>query len=237
MAYNFPGSDQKSFVGIKLYEGGVVVSEQMLKAGEDYIHEGEVRIMAIELNMAQNWTDLPEEPWAKIRIEPRGLPGFDVDFGLDKDEYEPYSTIEVDLMTHNIGDAKADDVTVYVDAEALNVVHGKLRHHYSTIERGDLVDCETDTEAFDPIMLRFDVPSVIEDRTFNLTVMIEYDDMIDTRYSYSASHPVKVCGMFKFSKSINDNIYMDETATVPDIAAKRGHTPDQLDYCERHTAA
>ena len=167
VAYNFPRSDQKSFVGIKLYENGVVVSEQMLKDGEDYIHEEEVRITAIELNMAQNWTDTPEEPWAKIRIEPRGLPDFDVDFELDKDEYEPYSTVEVDLTIQNIGDAKADDVTVYVDAEDLDVVQGKLRHHYSTIKSGDLIDCKTDTEAFDPITLRFDVPAVIEDRTFN----------------------------------------------------------------------
>ncbi|MEA1908762.1 MAG: hypothetical protein U9N43_07005, partial [Euryarchaeota archaeon] len=214
VAYNFPRSDQKSFVGIKLYEDGVVVSEQMLRAGEDYIHEGEVRITAIELNMAQNWTNLPEEPWAKIRIEPRGLPGFDVDFELDKDEYEPYSTIEVDLTIQNIGDAKADDVTVHVDAEALDAVQGKLRHHYSTIDRGDLLYCETDTEAFDPITLRFDAPSVIEDCIFNLTVMIEYDDIKDNSYSSSVSYPVKVRGMFKFSKSINDNIYMDETATV-----------------------
>ena len=214
VAYNFPISNQKSFVGIKLYEDGVVVSEQMLKAGEDYIHEGEVRITAIELNMGQNWTDLPEEPWAKIRIEPRGLPGFDVNFELDKNEYEPYSTIEVDLTIQNIGNAKADDVNVCIDAEGLDVIHGKLRHHHSTIERGYLVDCETDTEAFDPITLRFDVPSVIEDRTFNLTVVIEYDDIKDTRCSYSVSYPVKVCSMFKFSKSINDNIYMDEIATV-----------------------
>ena len=214
VAYNFPRSDQKSFVGIKLYEDGVVVSEQMLKAGEDYIHKDEVRITAIELNMAQSWTDLPEEPWAKIMIEPRGLPGFDVNFELDKNEYEPHSTIEVDLTIQNIGDAKADDVTVYVDAEALNMVQGKLRHHYSTIKSGDLIDCETDTEAFDPITLRFDVPAVIEDRTFNLTVMIEYDDIKDTKYSYSVSCPVKICSLLKFSKSINDNIYMDETATV-----------------------
>ncbi len=215
VAYNFPRSDQKSFVGIKLYEDGIVVSEPMLRAGEDYIYEDEVRITAIELNMAeQNWTDLPEEPWAEIMIEPRGLPGFDVDFELDDDEYEPYSTVEADLTIQNIGDAEADDVTVYVDAEDLDVVQGKLRHHYSTIERGELLDGETDTEAFDPITLRFDVPSVIEDRTFNLTVTIEYSDITDTRYSYSVSYPVPVCGMFKFSKSINDNIYMDEIATV-----------------------
>ena len=215
VAYNFPRSDQKSFVGIKLYEDSVVVYEDMLRAGENCTYDDEVRITAIELNMAeQNWTDLPEEPWAEIRIEPRGLPGFDVDFELDDDEYEPYSTVEADITIQNIGDAEADDVTVYVDAEALDVVQGKLRHHYSTIERGELLDGETDTEAFDPIRLRFDVPSVIEDRTFNLTVTIEYSDIKDTRYSYSISYPVTVCGMFKFSKSINGNIYMDEIATV-----------------------
>lgn len=226
VAYNFPRSDQKSFVGIKLYEDGVVVYEDMLRAGENCTYDDEVRITALELNMAeQNWTDLPEEPWAEIMIEPRGLPGFDVDFELDKDEYEPYSTVEVDLTIQNIGDAEADDVTVYIDAEDLNVVQGKLRHHYSTIEKGELLDGETDTESFDPITLRFDVPSVIEDRTFNLTVMIEYDDIKDTRYSYSISHPVTVCGMFKFSKSINDNIYMDETATVTVSLRNEGTRP------------
>jgi uncharacterized repeat protein (TIGR01451 family) len=55
---------------------------------------------------------------------------------------------------------------------------------------------------------------VIEDTTFNITVNIECYDIRGVKYSHSESYPVKVSGMFRISKSINDNIYMDEIATV-----------------------
>ena len=218
VTYNFPRSDQKQFVGIKLYENNILVADQTLKDGEDYIHDDEVRITALELWMTdQDWTDMPTDCWANIMIEPRGLPRFEVEFETEKEEYEPYSSIEMDLIIQNIGDAKADDVTVYVDAETLEtfeMIRGNARYHCSEIERGDLFDRNTDTASFDPITLRFGVPSVIEDTVFNITVNIEYDDIKDIKYCYSISYPVEVLSMFGISKSINDNIYMDEVATV-----------------------
>ena len=94
------------------------------------------------------------------------------------------------------------------------MIRGNARYHCSEIERGDLFDRNTDTASFDPITLRFGVPSVIEDTVFNITVNIEYDDIKDIKYCYSISYPVEVLSMFGISKSINDNIYMDEVATV-----------------------
>jgi uncharacterized repeat protein (TIGR01451 family) len=215
VAYNFPRSDHTQFVGIKLYENNIMVADQTLTEGKDYIHDDEVRITALKLWMTNHdWTDVPTDQWAKIKIEPRGLPCFEVEFETEKDEYEPYSVIEMDLIIQNIGDAEAEDVNVYVDAEAFEMIQGTARYHRSGIEKGELVDGRTDTAAFDPITLRFDVPSVIEDSIFNLTVNIEYYDIKDTKYSYSISYPVKVLSMFGISKSINDNIYMDEIATV-----------------------
>ncbi len=220
MTYNFPRSDQNQFVGIKLYENNILIADQMLKEGEDYIHDDEIRITALELWMTdQDWTDLPTDQWAKIKIEPRGLPRFEVEFetGEDEDEYEPYSSIEMDLIIQNIGDAEAEDVNVYVDVETLEtfeMIRGKTRYHRSEIERGELFDSNIDTASFDPITLRFGVPSVIEDTVFNIIVNIEYYDIKDIKYCYSISYPVKVLSMFRISKSINDNIYMDEIATV-----------------------
>jgi uncharacterized repeat protein (TIGR01451 family) len=227
VAYNFPRSDQKQFVGIKLYENNILVADQMLKEGEDYIHDDEIRITALELWMTdQDWTDLPTDQWAKIRIEPRGLPRFEVEFETEKDEYEPYSSIEMDLIIQNIGDAKAEDVNVYVDAETLEtfeMIHGKTRYHRSEIEKGELFDSNIDTAAFDPITLRFGVPSVIEDSVLDLTINIEYYDIKDTKYCYAISYPVKVLSMFSISKSINDNVYMDEIATVT-VTLRNGGT-------------
>ena len=228
-AYNFPRSDQNGvrFVGIRLYENGIHVSDQTLVEGEEYLHDDEIRITALEFSIpASDWTtDLPEEPWARIKLEPRGLPCFDVEFETDEDEYEPCSHIEVNLTIQNIGDAKADDVNVHIDAEALEVTQGKINHHYSEIERGRLLDGKTDTAEFDPIMLRFGVPSVIEDCIFNLTVNIEYSDIKNLKYSYSKSCPLKVSGMFTISKSINDDIYIDEIAAVTISLANDGKRP------------
>ena len=218
VTYNFPRSDQKQFVGIKLYEDNILVADQTLTGGEDYIHDDAIRITALELWMTdQDWTDMPTDCWANIRIEPRGLPRFEVEFETEKEGYEPYSSIELDLIVQNIGDAKADDVDVYIDAETLEtfeMIRGNARYHCSEIERGELFDSNTDTASFDPITLRFGVPSVVEDTVFNIIVNIEYNDIKDMKYCYSISYPVKVLSMFSISKSINDNVYMDEVATV-----------------------
>ena len=217
--YNFPrsGQNETRFVGIKLYENGIPVSDQTLVEGEDYIHEDEIRITVLEFSVpSSDWTtDLPEELWAEIKMEPVGVPRFDVEFVTDKDEYFAYSAyIEVDLTIQNRGDAEAYDVDVNVDMDGLEVIGGKTHYHCSDLGKGRRMDGKTDTTAFDPITLRFGLPSVIEDRIFNLTVNTECYDIRGVKYSHSESYPVKVSGMFRISKSINDNIYMDEIATV-----------------------
>jgi uncharacterized repeat protein (TIGR01451 family) len=218
-AYNFPRSDldETMFVGIRLYENGIPVSDQTLVEGDDYIHEDEIRITALEFSIpSSDWTtDLPEELWAEIKMEPIGVPRFDVEFVTDKDEYFAYSAhIEADLTIQNTGDAEANDVDVNVAMDRLEVISGKTHYHCSDLEKGRRMGGKTDTTAFDPITLRFGLPSVIDDRIFNLTVNIECYDIRGVKYSHSESYPVKVAGMFRISKSINNNIYMDEIATV-----------------------
>ena len=218
-AYNFPKSDRNEiqFVGIKLYENGILVANQTLVEDDNYIYDDEIKIIALEFSIpAQDWTtDLPEEPWAKIKMEPRGMPRFDVEFETDKDDYSAYSSyIEVDLTIQNTGDAKAHNMDIYVDTGGLEMISGKAHYHYHELEKGELVDGKTDTAAFDPITLRFGAPSVIADTAFNIAVNIEYYDVKGMKYSYSGSYPVKVLGMFRISKSINNNIYINEIATV-----------------------
>ncbi len=218
-AYNFPRSDRNEtrFVGIRLYKNGVPVSDQTLVEGEDYIYDDEIRITVIEFSVpSSDWaTGLPEELWAEVKMEPVGIPCFDVEFECDKDEYLAYSSdIEVDITIQNTGDSEAHNVDIDVGAEGLRAIGGKAHHHSHNLEKGKRVDGETDTPALDPIILRFEAPSVIEDTVFNIAVNIECYDIRGVKYSYFESYPVKVLGMFKISKSINDNIYMDEIATV-----------------------
>ncbi|RZN14061.1 MAG: hypothetical protein EF812_06360 [Methanosarcinales archaeon] len=218
-AYNFPRSDRNEtrFVGIRLYKDCVLVSDQTLVERENYIYDDEIRVTILEFStQPSRWTtDIPEERWAKIKMEPIGMPRFDVEFETGKDDYSAYSApIEVDLVLQNTGDSKAHNVDVDVDAEGLEVIGGKAYHHCNNLKRGERLDGKTDTPALDPITLRLGVPSVIEDTLFNITVNIECCDIRGVKYSYSDSYPVKVSGMFKISKSINDNIYINEIATV-----------------------
>ena len=227
-AYNFPRSGQNGarFVGIRLYEHGITVSDQTLVEGANYTYEENIRITALEFSVqSSDWTtDLPEALWAEIKMEPIGVPRFDVEFLTDKDEYFAYSAyIEVDLTIRNSGDAEAHDVDVTVDMDGLEAIVGKTHYHCSALEKGRRLDGKTDTPAFDPITLRFDLPSVIEDRIFNLAVNVECYDVRGVKYSYSESYPVKVSGMFRISKSINNNIYMDEIATVT-VSLRNGGT-------------
>lgn len=218
-AYNFPRNNDSGsqIIGIKLYEKGTPVAEEILKSGDEYIHDDEVRITALELFLTDpDWTtDYPEEGWARIKIERRGLPFFDARFETDKEDYPAYTShIEVELTIQNRGDARADDVDIRIDGGGLELVAGNTGYHYSGIERGDRVDAKTDTAAADPITLRFKLPPIAEDTIFNLTVEIEYRDIKKTRYHQVESCPVEVSGVFEISKSITKNIYMDELATV-----------------------
>ena len=229
-AYNFPRSEQNEtrFAGIRLYENGIHVSDQTLVEGEDYIYNDEINITVLEFSVSSSgWTtDLPGELWAEIKMEPIGVPRFDVGFVTDKDEYFAYSTqLEVDLTIQNTGDAEAHDVAVNVDMDGLDVISGKTQYYCSALEKGRRVDGKTDTTEFDPVTLRFGLPSVIADRIFNLVVNIECYDIRGVKYSHSESYPVKVSGMFKMSKSINNNIYMDETATVTVSLKNAGTRP------------
>jgi uncharacterized repeat protein (TIGR01451 family) len=218
-AYNFPTSDRNEiqFVGIRLYKDGVLVSDQTLVEGEHYIHDDEIRITVLEFStQPSKWTtDIPEEPWAKIKMEPMGVPRFDVGFETDKDDYSAYSSsIEMGLVIQNTGDSEAHNVDIHIDSDGLEMIGGKAHHHCHNLEKGKRVDGKTDTLSLDPITLRFGVPSVIEDTIFNITVNIECYDLRGVKYSYSDLHLVKVSGMFRVSKSINDNIYINEIATV-----------------------
>ncbi len=218
-AYNFPRNNDPEIriVGIRLYEKGTPVAEEILKSRDEYIHDDEVRITALELSLIDHdWTtDYPEEGWARIKIERRGLPLFDVRFETDKEDYPAYTShIEVEITIQNRGDARADDVDIRIDGGGLELVAGKTGYHYSMIERGDRVDAKTDTTSADPITLRFKLPPIAADRIFNLTVETEYCDIKKTRYRQVKSCPVEVSGVFKISKSITNNIYMDEIATV-----------------------
>jgi len=229
-AYNFPKSNQNEirFVGIKLYENGILVADQILVEDDNYIYDDEIRMTALEFSIpVQDWTtDLPKEQWAKIKMEQRGMPRFDVQFETDKDDYPAYSSyIEVDLTIQNTGDAKAHNMDIYVDTDGLEMISGKAYYHYNELEKGELVDGKKDTTVFDPITLQFSAPSVVADTAFNIAVNIEYYDLKGMKYSYSESYPVKVLGMFRITKSINDNIYINEIATVTISLRNNGAYP------------
>jgi len=232
-AHNFPRNDdsENRIVGIKLYESGTPVAKEILKSGDEYIHDDEVRITALELSLTDpDWTtDYPEEGWARIKIERRGLPRFDVRFETDKEDYPAYTShIEVEITIQNRGDARADDVDILIDGGGLELAAGKTGYHYSRIERGDRVDAKTDTTAADPITLRFKLPLIAEDRIFNLTVEIKYCDIKKTRYHQVKYCPVEVSGVFEISKSITKNIYVDEIATVTLSLRNNGMHPISL---------
>jgi uncharacterized repeat protein (TIGR01451 family) len=223
-------ADQKErkFVGITIYEMGIQVADLALVESEDYIYNDTIRITVTELSIPEtDWaTGLPEESWVKIKLEPRGVPCFDVDFETDKDDYPAYSSkIEMDLTIQNTGDAKADDVDIHIDTGGLELINGQDHYHYSNIEKGVRIDHETDTAQFDPIPLQFAVPSVIVDTEFNVKVDIECTDITGIKYSYSITHPVKVSGCFRISKSINDNIYINEVAIVTISLTNDGSRP------------
>lgn len=215
-AYDFPRTDYKGnigtrFVGIKLYENGILVKTESLGIFDNFIYDGEIRVTADELMQGADihWQDDTYNPWANVRTELRGIPKLEVTINTNKDTYKlTDSKISATIKANNYGDSQLEDVELDVDIDGLKF------HRYctnkSTHYTYDIINkSETVTQN-----IEFEIPSHMKDTVYDISASIKGIDQKDEEHSFSGSKDITISNMIILTKTIDDSIFMKDNAFV-----------------------
>lgn len=249
-----PANPVEQAVHIGLYKDGVFIKEILLTIysgiyiSEDY----EIKISATEFlpSNAKEWIVEYYKPWAKITIQKRGRPGFDVTFnfnpekriGINKDNKNRISYFNGDTFIVNVvlkngkdasgnivGDAVAKNVDVYLDIGQLILLSDPSKLHYSYNEI-----LKDGSMSFD---VMFGVPKMIEEQEFNLSVRQKFYDVKGAEYNKVSSILVSTGPrLIEIGKSMKDRLYLKDRSVVKLTVTNIGnfniydiHMEDNLD--------
>ncbi|WP_406657534.1 BatD family protein [Methanolobus sp. ZRKC2] len=205
------------FVSISISRNGQVKNISPLKVGDSLKHldteKGEdirVFIDSVTLNIDE-WTGNMEDPRASVKVYKRAIPEMDIEITTEEDTYDPrdmaYKYIETTIDIKNEGDAKAFEMDVEIDPAGMELASGKLKHHFISIE---------EDEVLEPIVVKFKIPEYWEETDVDIIVTTKSLDVndeinVDSEKKTLAIEPVVELIV---TKTITEDIYMDETAHV-----------------------
>jgi ACT domain-containing protein len=166
-----------------------------------------VHVKQIEVNIDE-WTGNMEDPTAKIQVDRRGEPEFDISIETDRDEYDPRITseteMEVTLKIKNGGSAKAEDIQLTVDPAGMDVVGGDLTETISSLEADET------TEEY---KLSLKVPHLWEETDLDIVATVDGYDINGDLHESEEIETVTIAPKVELvlTKSISEELYMDET--------------------------
>lgn len=228
-AYDFPRTNIKGqigtpYVGVNLYKDeGLVYSDSML-VNDQFKYDGEVKVTVMELMPSSDihWQDDTYEPWAKIKIELRGLPDLDVVLETEKDDDKDIfkltnSKIPVTINIKNDGDASLEDVDIYIDTNGIEFYQSspdkKLHYTHGNINPGASID---------EIYFELSIPSHMKDTNYDITVNVTGIDQKDEMHNFSDVKEITIMNMINIIKTTKNDIFMTDTAFVQLIIRNDG---------------
>jgi len=142
--------DSNKYVYITIERDGKILEHGFLDTNfgleyRDTEKGNDIKIIAEEINIEfDSWTGEMEDPTAKIKVQQRGLPEFDIDIETDEDEYDPKHTseteIDVTFKVKNDGAAKAEDVIINIDSAGMDAINGDLTKTVSSLKVGEITE-------------------------------------------------------------------------------------------------
>jgi uncharacterized repeat protein (TIGR01451 family) len=207
----------KGFVSISISKNGVIKEISPVQVGQSVTFRDEengkdVRAFldSVTLNI-DDWTGNMEDPTAVVKVYRRGIPEMKIEIETDEDTYDPrsisYPYITVTINVENEGDAKAYEMDLEVDPVGMELVDGKLKHHFISID---------EDEVLDPIKVKLKIPHYWEETDIELKVTTRSKD-INGDYNEDIEGKtltIEPAAELIITKSITEEIYMDETAHV-----------------------
>jgi uncharacterized repeat protein (TIGR01451 family) len=223
-AYDFPRTDMKGqigtpYVGVNLYKDGELVYSDSMLVFDYFKYDGEVLITVVDLMPSSDihWQDDTYEPWAKIKIELRGLPELDIVMKTEDTFKLTDSKIPVTINIKNKGDAALENVDIYIDTDGLEFhqfsPNKKLHYTHDNINPGASID---------EIYFELSIPSHMKDTEYNISVNVTGIDQKDERHNFSDDKELTILNMISITKTTKSDIFMTDTAFVQLIIKNDG---------------
>ncbi len=204
---------KEGYVSITISKGGELIDFAPLKNGGKLTVDDEIRVYIIQVYPnIDDWSGDMVSPTVSIRIDRRGLPDYEITIETDESSYDPkvYSSpskVTATIKVKNNGNAEVENVDLTINTGGLVLNDGDLTHHYYSIEKGVTTD---------PVIIEMNVPYLWDATSFLISADTKGYDIKGAEYTKTASKSVTIENQWKLiaTKTITENIYMDETAYV-----------------------
>jgi uncharacterized repeat protein (TIGR01451 family) len=206
--------NEDGYVYITISRDNQILKSAPLHVGNSVSAEDEIQVYVkkVETNI-DAWTGNMDDPTAEVEIFRRGLPDFEmtIEFdGDDDDSYDPKSisspsTITATITVENVGDAEAKDVDLTIDTGGLELVEGKLIHHFTSLDKEEVTD---------PVTIGLKVPLLWDETSYAITAEAKGDDIKGIEHDNNDTESLTIeqkWGLY-ISKSITEEVYMSDTA-------------------------
>ncbi|MCL7411915.1 MAG: DUF11 domain-containing protein [Methanosarcinaceae archaeon] len=200
-------------VSITISKNGDIIKFEPLKNGGILTAEDEIKIFVKKVNPnIDAWSGDMIDPTVSIQIFRRGLPDYEITIETDESTYDPKvlsspKKITATIKVKNNGYAEVENVDLTIDTGNLVLIDGDLTYHYSSILKGTTTS---------PVTVEMEVPHLWDKTAFSISADTKGYDIKGAEYTGTKSKSVTIEKMWELiaTKSITENIYMDETAYV-----------------------
>lgn len=206
------------FVSLSLSKDGQIEDIASLAFPDSWEYRDEengqdIKIVVKELKTnIDQWTGNMEDPTVTIEIYRRGVPEFDIDIETEKDEYDPKlqndpREVITTITVKNDGYAEAKDVEVIIDSAEMELTDGEGKNSITRLAISEVTE---------PIVVSFEVPHLWEETELDINVTVRAKDINGDLHEDSGEKTITVLPKAELilTKSIAEEVYMDETAYV-----------------------
>ncbi len=209
--------NEDGFVSIGIYRDGQLQKKSPVRSGEGFefldTEKGDdlrIFVKSTKLNIDE-WTGNMDNPSAAIEVYERGIPEMGIVIDTEQDTYDPrtvaYQSIIATIDIDNEGDAEAEDLMVEIDVDGMELLDGKLEHHFTSVE---------EDEVLDTLDLKMELPHYWEETDVQITVTTRSEDINGEIHEQTENKKITIEPVAELvvTKTVTDEIYMDETAHV-----------------------
>lgn len=208
--------NEEKLAFVSISKDGEELERGPLSNGIDLIYNDEIKIHAVEVK--PNYVTIEEgfktgewNPTIQINVFLRGQPDIEITINTGKESYDPKTLanrdINATITLKNIGKAKAADLEVLIDTGGLELLDGKLKRSYYSIEKEETVET---------INLLMGIPEPWEDTDYYINVSVTGQDIKEKEFEWNESETVEIKKKWDIivSKSATEERHMGEIVYV-----------------------
>jgi uncharacterized repeat protein (TIGR01451 family) len=209
-------------VYLEIYKNGNFMGDVALSfQSSTYVDPNyEVKVTATEFLPvnATEWVMEYYKPWAKISIQKRGEPLFEVTYKLapNKTVYFNGDVFIANVTIKNSGEGFAKNADVNLDIGPLRLLSSNanaLHQNYYNLAKGA-------SQSFE-VMLS--VPVIYDEKEFNLSLNEKFYDAKNIEYIRTNSTPITISpALINVSKTIKNRVYLKDTPEVQIVVLNTG---------------